>query len=114
MLEWNNLGASKVLSRNEQKVNDIRTFNWRSPYLYLILVPLFWSTNFIIGKLLVNTVPPLTMSTVRFTVGVIILSVIISKSKRQEPGSWQKAFKPLLIMGIFGVFGFNSLLYKYT
>ncbi|HBW35889.1 MAG TPA: hypothetical protein DEF89_11415 [Desulfosporosinus sp.] len=53
-----------------------------------MLVPFLWSTNFIIGKLLVDTVPPLTMSTARFTVGVIILSLIIAKSKRPERGSW--------------------------
>lgn len=98
-------------------MTDIQNFNCRSPYLYLMLVPFLWSTNFIIGKILVNTVPPFTMSTARFTVGVLILSGIIAKSKRPEQGSWQKAVMPLLIMGITGVFGFNSLLYtglRYT
>lgn len=95
----------------------ILNFNWRSPYLYLMLVPFLWSTNFVLGKIVVNTIPPLTMSTARFTIGVLILSGIMAKSKSPEQGSWQKAFIPLLIMGISGVFGFNSLLYaglRYT
>src|SRR4051812_21826764 len=35
---------------------------WRSPYVLLALVPLFWSGNFIVGRAVHGTVPPIALS----------------------------------------------------
>ncbi|TAK02872.1 EamA/RhaT family transporter, partial [bacterium] len=42
-------------------------------YFLLFLPPFFWSTNFIVGKVLAPKVPPWTLNTGRFVVSALIL-----------------------------------------
>jgi drug/metabolite transporter (DMT)-like permease len=79
-------------------------------YLLLFLPPFFWSTNFIVGKALVGTVPPWTLNAGRFGVSALILLPFILRR-----GQWKrvprKLLAPLLLMSLSGVFAFNSVLY---
>lgn len=81
-----------------------------SSYVLLFLPPLFWSTNFIIGKGLADKVPPWTLNAGRFGVSALILLPLLLYT-----GGWRKIRKelwtPLLLMSVTGVFAFNSLLY---
>ena len=79
-------------------------------YVFLFLPPFFWSTNFIIGKALVGSVPPWTLNTGRFSVSAIILLPLLLYR-----GGWHsvpRQYIPILIvMGLTGVTAFNSVLY---
>lgn len=77
-------------------------------YLFLVLPPLFWSSNFIVGKALVGTVPPWTLNAGRFVVSALILLPLLLYRKEWPPRS---AFVPLILMSITGVFAFNAALY---
>ncbi len=85
-------------------------------YLIMLLVPLIWSSNFIIGKVLIRDLPPFTITAGRFVVSLVILLVITRAwglLRRPEPG----LVLPLALLGLSGVFTFNTLLYiglKYT
>ena len=87
-----------------------------SPYLLLALVPLIWSTNFILGKILVESLPPFTITTVRFGVASLILMLLLFTKKdiKIPPRS---LWPSIIALGITGVFAFNTLLYlglRYT
>ncbi|HBX22096.1 MAG TPA: EamA/RhaT family transporter [Desulfotomaculum sp.] len=87
-----------------------------SPYLLLALVPLIWSTNFILGKILVQSLPPFTITAVRFGVASIILMLLLFTRKdiKIPPRS---LWPSIIALGITGVFAFNTLVYfglRYT
>jgi drug/metabolite transporter (DMT)-like permease len=79
-------------------------------YVLLFLPPFFWSTNFIVGKALVGSVPPWTLNTGRFVVSALFLVpfLIYSGAWRTVPKS---ALPALVLMSLVGVSAFNSLLY---
>ncbi len=87
-----------------------------TPYLLLTIVPLIWGSNFIVGKVLIDALPPFSIAAGRFLIGALILCpwLLMRKEKKKIAGP---LMPKILIMGITGVFAFNSLLYiglKYT
>lgn len=77
-------------------------------YLFLVLPPLFWSSNFIVGKALVGAVPPWTLNAGRFIVSALILLPLLLYRKEWPP---RRALATLILMSITGVFAFNAVLY---
>ena len=79
-------------------------------YLLLFLPPFFWSTNFIIGKALVDEVPPWTLNAGRFSVSALILLPLLICH-----GGWRNVSRShlptLVLMSLTGVTAFNSVLY---
>jgi drug/metabolite transporter (DMT)-like permease len=85
-----------------------------SSYLLLFLPPLFWSSNFIIGKLLIDKVPPWTLNTGRFTVSALLLVPALLYLKERPP---RHTWLTLVLMSVTGVTAFNAVLYtglRYT
>jgi len=87
-----------------------------SAYLLLLLPPFFWSTNFIIAKALIGTVPPWTLNAGRFAISALILAPFFLTQR-----GWKRIPKNkigmLVLMSFAGVFAFNSVLYtglRYT
>ena len=82
----------------------------------MLVVPLIWSSNFVIGRVLVQHLPPFTITTARFGTALIILLAILKyKGLLKFPG--RKNIIPLALLGLTGIFGFNTILYialKYT
>ncbi|WP_347489230.1 DMT family transporter [Desulfoscipio sp. XC116] len=86
------------------------------PYIYLTVVPLIWAGNFIVGKVLIGVLPPFSISAGRFIVGALILGLLLLNLKDRTKLDGILKIK-ILILGLTGVFAFNSLLYiglKYT
>lgn len=85
-------------------------------YLIMLAVPLIWSSNFIIGRVLVQQLPPFTITAARFGVSLVILLMIMrARGLLRRPG--KNLFLPVALLGLSGVFGFNTVLYiglKYT
>lgn len=86
--------------------------NLRSPHLYLIIVPFMWSTNFVLGKILVRGIPPLTLSAIRFTVATLLLAILLQYYEKKRRTPERRQYLLLLIMGVTGILGFNYLLYS--
>lgn len=93
-----------------------RMRSFKSIYLIMILVPLIWSSNFIIGKVLIRDLPPFTITCARFGVSLVILMIILKAGGLlRRPG--RDLILPLVLLGLSGVFAFNTVLYiglKYT
>jgi len=81
------------------------------PYLIVIMAPLIWGTNMVLGRYLADKVPPFTLTTARFTVAVpFLIALVFMRSQRPWHLNWSQ-FRILAIMSAFGVFAFTPLLY---
>ncbi|MFT4296941.1 MAG: DMT family transporter [Micropruina sp.] len=77
----------------------------------LLLATLFWAGNYVIGAAAVTTIDPLSLVLLRWSIAVIPLLVIAQLTERP---SWRQVFAawPWLIAGsLFGLLGYNLLLY---
>ncbi len=86
-------------------------FNWKSPYFLLTMATFFWGANAVVGKLLVNELPPLTITTFRWIVAALILVPFAYAQEGHRLWQGLRFWQPLVIMGITGVFAFNTLVY---
>lgn len=81
------------------------------PSLLLSLATLFWAGNFAFGKVLVATLPPITLSLVRWSLSFLVLLPFAWRDVRDALPLLRQHAKPLLTMAITGVAGFNALTY---
>lgn len=74
--------------------------------LLLLLTSLLWGGNFVVGKSLVGYASPLTLTSLRWMIAIVILIPMVWwKEKRILPS--RDAILPLFLMGIIGVVLFN-------
>ncbi len=81
------------------------------PYLLLILTTLFWSGNFVLSRGMHSTMPPFSLSFWRWAVALLILSCFSLHHLIAQRELVFKHRKFIIIQGILGVAGFNSLVY---
>lgn len=82
-----------------------------APYILLVGAALFWGGNAVAGKFLADSLPPVTISFIRLTIGVLIMSPIIIRLFKRERGAFREHFKLLFFLAVTGVIGFNLLIY---
>jgi drug/metabolite transporter (DMT)-like permease len=81
------------------------------PYLLLILTTLFWSGNFVLSRGMHAAIPPMALSFWRWSVALLILLVLAHRHLRaQQRLIWEHRWF-ILLQGLLGVTGFNTLLY---
>lgn len=82
-----------------------------SPYLLLVLTTLFWAGNFVVGRALHNSIPPIALAFWRWAGALlIVLPFAYPHLRSQWPlvrGSWKK----LALYGLLGVGCFNTFIY---
>jgi drug/metabolite transporter (DMT)-like permease len=81
------------------------------PYLLLVAAAFFWSGNFIVGRFVHETIPPLGLSFWRWFVASMIIYFMAKSHLRED---WEKIKKnlPLLILlSLLSVSTFNPLIY---
>ena len=82
-----------------------------SPYLLLTLTPLFWACNWIIGRGLSTSIPPMAMTFYRWFFALIMLAPFAWPHLRREwPIVWRNR-RVMLLLGIVGVGSHNALAY---
>lgn len=79
-----------------------------SPYILLALTSLFWSLNFIIGKLVATVMPPATISFFRWLVPCGILLCFNWQEIRAHAAVFRAKWLLLLFLGATG-YGLNSM-----
>jgi drug/metabolite transporter (DMT)-like permease len=84
---------------------------WKSPYVWLIIATCFWGGNFVIGKVLVVAIPPLTLALLRWFIALLILAPFCARKLWQNRESYIRHWKVVLFLGFTGVAGFNTLVY---
>ncbi|MCF8029453.1 MAG: DMT family transporter [Desulfohalobiaceae bacterium] len=80
------------------------------PYMLVVLAPLIWSTNFVLGKVLIKDLSPFVISACRFGVASVLLTCLLwfkEGFSLPSPSTWPY----IVIAGLTGVFGFNTLIY---
>ena len=81
-------------------------------YLYLTLCTLFWSGNFIVGKVAtLFEIPPLTLNFYRWFLAFLILCPFTLKGVIINYKEIKKNFLVLVIMGFTSISVFNSVVY---
>ncbi|WP_319587017.1 DMT family transporter [uncultured Desulfobulbus sp.] len=81
------------------------------PYLLLILTTLFWSGNFVLSRGMHAAMPPLALSFWRWSVALLILLFLAHRHLRAQRGLIRAHGRFILVQGLLGVLGFNTLLY---
>lgn len=80
-------------------------------YLSLVATATFWGINFIVGKLAMGVMSPMSVIAWRFIIaGLLMIVVLYSK----EGPTWhmvRQNFWMYLLLGIIGIFGVNGLLF---
>nr|WP_321467544.1 DMT family transporter [uncultured Desulfobulbus sp.] len=81
------------------------------PYLLLVLTTLFWSGNFVLSRGMNAAIPPLALSFWRWSLALVILLPMASKPLWRQRSLLRAHTGFILLQGILGVTGFNTLLY---
>ena len=85
--------------------------NLRLALWALVLPPLFWSGNTVLGKLTVTHVPPLLLNTLRWALAAMLFAPFAwGHLKRDWPVLWAQRWR-VLGFGLTGAMGYNSFLY---
>ena len=82
-----------------------------SPYLLLVLTTLFWAGNFVLGRAVKASIPPVGLAFWRWVIALMILLPFSLPHLRAQwllvRGNW----KQLAVCGILGVSCFNTFVY---
>ena len=82
-----------------------------SPFLLLTLTPFFWACNWVIGRGLATSIPPMAMTFYRWLFAILILAPFAwPHLKRDWPVMW-KSRRSMLLLGVVGVGSHNALAY---
>ena len=82
-----------------------------SPYLLLTLTPFFWACNWIIGRGLATSIPPMAMTFYRWFFALLMLAPFAWPHVRREwPIVWKNR-RIMLLLGVVGVGSHNALAY---
>ncbi len=82
-----------------------------SAYLLLILTTLFWSGNFVLARATHASIPPLTLSFARWAIALMVLLPFGAAPAWRERARWLPHWRRLVLLGVLGIAGFNSLVY---
>jgi drug/metabolite transporter (DMT)-like permease len=81
------------------------------PILALSLAALFWSGNFVVGRALRGQIDPVHLSTLRWIICLVFFLPIVGRKAVAHAGPLRREWKYLLIMGVTGVAGFQTVVY---
>ena len=73
----------------------------RNDYLLLLVLGVVWGSSFLLIKLAVATIPPITVATARIGIGALVLAVIVAARGRAWPRG-RRGWLLLLVMGVVG------------
>ncbi|MCU0836282.1 MAG: DMT family transporter [Chromatiaceae bacterium] len=82
-----------------------------SPYLLVTLAPLFWSGNFVLGRALGDTIPPIALSFWRWALALLIVLPFTLPSVLAQAGLIRRHLVVLVLLGFLGVANFNTFVY---
>ena len=82
-----------------------------NPYLLLTLTVLFWSGNMVVGRAVRGDIPPLAMAFWRWLIALLLVLPLALPHLKKEWPIIRQGWKPLLILGLLGVGGYNTFAY---
>ncbi|TDH35133.1 DMT family transporter [Pseudohoeflea suaedae] len=81
-------------------------------YLYLTLTTLFWGANAVAGKLAVGVISPMLLTTMRWSLAVIVLLSFALPQIRRDMPAIRRHWPVLAALGAVGFAAFNITLYS--
>ena len=81
------------------------------PYLILLLPPLFWAGNFIVGRAIADQASPVSLSFWRWTLALIIILPFIIKPMIKQWLIIKEHLGILVLLALLSVSAFNTLAY---
>lgn len=81
------------------------------PWLLLLLPPLFWSGNFVLGRAVAEAVPPVALAFWRWTLGALILLPFAWPSLRRDAFTLARHWKIVVLLTVPGIAIFNTFAY---
>jgi len=82
-----------------------------APYLLLTLPPLFWASNWIIGRALHTEIPPMAMTFFRWLFAILFLTPFAWRHLRRDWPVIRANWKTMVVLGVIGVGTHNGLAY---
>lgn len=84
---------------------------WRAPYLLLILAVLFWSGNFIVGRVTMDRLSPVTFAFWRWVVALAAILPLAWPRLRRDLRVLLAHWPMVFVLGALGIGAFNTLVY---
>jgi drug/metabolite transporter (DMT)-like permease len=81
------------------------------PYVLLSLTSLFWAGNAVVGRAVVDTIPPVALAQIRWTAAFLILLPFALRSIRGDLAVIRRHIAILVLLSLCGITVFNTLLY---
>jgi drug/metabolite transporter (DMT)-like permease len=78
--------------------------------LLLTLPPLLWAGNAVVGRLVYDLVPPITLNFLRWVLAFVLLFPLAAWVWRRDSGLWPH-WKRFAVLGLLGVGCYNALQY---
>lgn len=114
-------GLRVVNNRAVEKAHEPLTRSHRDPvaslaksasaYLLVSLATLFWAGNFVLGRALHETIPPIALSFWRWAVALLILLPFALTPLRRQRILVRRYWAILSLLGVLGVTNFNTFVY---
>jgi drug/metabolite transporter (DMT)-like permease len=81
-----------------------------STALMLVLPPLLWAGNAVVGRIVHELVPPITLNFLRWAIALVILVPLAGVVYRRDSGLWTH-WRRYSLLGLLGIGLYNSLQY---
>lgn len=81
-----------------------------STALMLLVPPLLWAGNAIVGRMVHALVPPITLNFLRWAIALLILLPLAGSVYRQNSGLWRH-WRRFSVLGLLGIGMYNALQY---
>jgi len=90
---------------------EVSWMKWNSPYLLLLVATCLWGGNFVVGKVLVTEIPPITLALFRWSIALLCIIPLWGKTVWQRREIYLQHWRTVLFLSITGVAGFNTFVY---
>ncbi|HJU71667.1 MAG TPA: DMT family transporter [Paucimonas sp.] len=81
-----------------------------STALLLVVPPLLWAGNAVVGRMLHTLVPPITLNFLRWAIALLILLPLAGRVYRPQSGLWAN-WRRFTLLGLLGIGLYNALQY---
>lgn len=98
--------GSGISSRTGQNIGRLVA------YLFAMLAPALWAGNFVVARAMHHSLPPLTLNLFRWSIALVVLAPLFGRSLWDSRAELVRSLRPLFVLTMTGVVGFNSILYS--
>jgi drug/metabolite transporter (DMT)-like permease len=81
-----------------------------SAIVYLVIPPLLWAGNAVVGRMVGALVSPMTFNLLRWTLAFLILLTLARQVLRRDSPLWSQ-WRRFAVLGLLGTSGYNALNY---